>query len=369
MHSLIELLSPELFGSKQLKFTDRVAKHTDELLTDDPSFAVLLNELSEHPALAGLLGAQAEPTFLEKSPIRPFSNVNNPDDQPTKKSASKSESLRHSDRASFRQPQAPALIPALDTARLRTDISQAPHKPAQSVQSQPKVSQHTKLSPELGRAQRTPETWADTVIKELPTKPTFLPKQQSSEPLPTLTVNTPLVTQAVSASSVPIPTAVMPQPLNSPLQAEVPVALNHPQWGEKVAQNLIQFSQQAGSGTHSAQLRLDPPHLGPVHIHLQVDEGLVTAQFFSPHAQVRQSIEQALPQLFEQFNQAGISLGQTHVGDEQHQSFATHQFEQGFTQQPPQSKESADATDIETSTEQPTQGSIRHTNHIINTFA
>lgn len=109
-------------------------------------------------------------------------------------------------------------------------------------------------------------------------------------------------------------TATLPSPA---AQGEFNVPLQHPQWGKQLGQNILRIAQQHGTGTQTAQLRLDPPHLGPLHITLHINESQVSAQFFSPHAQVRHSVEQALPQLFEQFNQAGIELGQTHVGSEQ----------------------------------------------------
>jgi len=87
------------------------------------------------------------------------------------------------------------------------------------------------------------------------------------------------------------------------------------------------FSRQVGTlahaslkGPQTAELRLDPPDLGPIRIAISVNDNVAHAVFVSPHAAVRQAVEQALPQLAQQLGQAGISLGDTHVGDQGRQA-------------------------------------------------
>ncbi len=100
--------------------------------------------------------------------------------------------------------------------------------------------------------------------------------------------------------------------------ATVSTPVGHPQWGRDFSQQVGSFGQHLKNGLQTIELRLDPPDLGPIRISLSMSDNVAQASFISPHAAVRHAVEQALPQLQEQLAQAGISLGQTSVG-EQHQ--------------------------------------------------
>ncbi|RIY39923.1 flagellar hook-length control protein FliK [Neopusillimonas maritima] len=100
--------------------------------------------------------------------------------------------------------------------------------------------------------------------------------------------------------------------------ATVSTPVGHPQWGRDFSQQVSSFGQHLKNGLQTIELRLDPPDLGPIRISLSMSDNVAQASFISPHAAVRHAVEQALPQLQEQLAQAGISLGQTSVG-EQHQ--------------------------------------------------
>lgn len=105
--------------------------------------------------------------------------------------------------------------------------------------------------------------------------------------------------------------------------------LHHADWNADFGRQVLTLARDAHSGTHTAELRLDPPELGPLRITLSLNDGLASAVFVSAHASVRQAVESALPQLSQQLAQAGISLGQTHVGDQGQPGFA---FDQGSGQ-------------------------------------
>lgn len=72
----------------------------------------------------------------------------------------------------------------------------------------------------------------------------------------------------------------------------------------------------AKSDTQSAELHLNPPDLGPLQVVVDVNRDQATAFFSSPHADVRQAIEDALPRLREMFAQSGIQLGNASVGSD-----------------------------------------------------
>jgi flagellar hook-length control protein FliK len=100
-------------------------------------------------------------------------------------------------------------------------------------------------------------------------------------------------------------------------QPGVAAPLQSPQWAGQFAQQFVSLTHSAHpSGSHSAQLRLDPPNLGPLHVSININDNIAHAIFTSPHAAVRHAVENALPQLQQQLAQSGISLGQTSVNDQ-----------------------------------------------------
>lgn len=95
-------------------------------------------------------------------------------------------------------------------------------------------------------------------------------------------------------------------------------------WDADFGRQMVMLARDAHSGAQTAELRLDPPELGPLRISISLSDGTANAVFVSAHASVRQAVESALPQLSQQLAQAGISLGQTHVGDQGQGGFAQH---------------------------------------------
>ncbi|CAM4432340.1 hypothetical protein BOPS111487_21035 [Bordetella pseudohinzii] len=129
----------------------------------------------------------------------------------------------------------------------------------------------------------------------------------AAEPLTVLTPSTPR--QAATADIAPAAPS---------LQVNTPVGAT--QWGQELSRQVLSFSQNLAQGSHTAELRLDPPDLGPLRVTLSLNDGVASASFVSAHAAVRQAVESALPQLHQALSQAGISLGQTHVGDQGQQA-------------------------------------------------
>ncbi len=107
-------------------------------------------------------------------------------------------------------------------------------------------------------------------------------------------------------------TAASRAPATTPaLRLELPVI--HPQWGEQLAERvqwLVQGERQ------DARLILNPPALGPLEVHIQVDQDKATAQisFGAAHAVVRESLEAALPRLREMLGETGLTLANVEVG-------------------------------------------------------
>lgn len=65
-----------------------------------------------------------------------------------------------------------------------------------------------------------------------------------------------------------------------------------------------------------AELRIDPPELGPVEVRLTLTQDTAVAEFVSPHAEVRAALENAIARLREAMAEAGIQLGEASVSAE-----------------------------------------------------
>lgn len=85
-----------------------------------------------------------------------------------------------------------------------------------------------------------------------------------------------------------------------------------PEWVMGFADKTAAFQMK---GSQNIELKLNPIHLGPISINLNVnDNSGATAQFISHNASVRGLVEQAIPHLREILAEQGISLGQASVG-------------------------------------------------------
>lgn len=112
--------------------------------------------------------------------------------------------------------------------------------------------------------------------------------------------------QAATHASVPatVSTATLQAPVGST------------PWQNELGQQLIRFSQR---GDHQIELHLHPKDLGPLQISLHVNDQVAQAHFFATHAQVRDAVQQAIPQLREALAGQGIALGEAMVGQQQQQ--------------------------------------------------
>jgi flagellar hook-length control protein FliK len=100
--------------------------------------------------------------------------------------------------------------------------------------------------------------------------------------------------------------AARPIPVVTPLRDRA--------WGDDFAQKV------AWVATHhrqSAELTLNPPAMGSIEISLRIDhDKSAAATFVSASAEVRETIETALPRLREMLASAGITLGEAQVSAE-----------------------------------------------------
>jgi flagellar hook-length control protein FliK len=82
-----------------------------------------------------------------------------------------------------------------------------------------------------------------------------------------------------------------------------------------------------------AELRINPPELGPVEVRLTLNGDEALAHFASPHAEVREAIESAVARLREAMAQAGIQLGEASISSESFADQAAHADRHGAREQ------------------------------------
>ena len=100
---------------------------------------------------------------------------------------------------------------------------------------------------------------------------------------------------------------------NGSAQAVINTPVTHDAWGEEFNQKITWLATQH---EQSAELHLNPPHLGPLDVVLKISGDQATAMFTSQHAAVRDAVEQALPKLREMLADNGIMLGNAMVNDQ-----------------------------------------------------
>lgn len=106
------------------------------------------------------------------------------------------------------------------------------------------------------------------------------------------------------------------------VQTGVPVAVGSPQWTQAVGDKVLWLAAQNVS---AAEIRLDPPELGPMQVKVSVNQDQASVTFTSPHPAVREVLDQQLNRLREMFSEQGLNLVNVDVSDK---SFAQQDREQ-----------------------------------------
>jgi len=84
-------------------------------------------------------------------------------------------------------------------------------------------------------------------------------------------------------------------------------------WAESVTQRV---SLMTGQKLSSARIELDPPELGAMTVKVSVSGDQASVSFSSPHALVRDALEQSFPRLQEMLGQQGLQLADAQVSDQ-----------------------------------------------------
>ncbi|MCK9395694.1 MAG: flagellar hook-length control protein FliK [Methylobacter sp.] len=100
--------------------------------------------------------------------------------------------------------------------------------------------------------------------------------------------------------------------LNRPIvdnkTADVPAItkpLSHPEWNKDLGERIVWMNSRA---IPAAEIRLNPPHLGPISVRVDVADDQATVVFTAQHAAVRETLEASIPKLREMMGAQQLNL-------------------------------------------------------------
>lgn len=89
--------------------------------------------------------------------------------------------------------------------------------------------------------------------------------------------------------------------------------LNQKNWERTLGH---QLNWMVNNRLHEAEIKVNPPDLGPLEVRVSQHHNQTSVTFFSHEAAVREALENALPRLREMLDSQGISLNQAQVSDQ-----------------------------------------------------
>ena len=103
--------------------------------------------------------------------------------------------------------------------------------------------------------------------------------------------------------------------------------LTHPGWSKDLGEQIVWMNNKA---IPAAEIRLNPAHLGPISVRIDVSQDQATIMFTAQHTEVKEAIEASIPKLREmlgthQLNLSNVNISQNSTSDQgrsQSQAFA-----------------------------------------------
>jgi len=133
--------------------------------------------------------------------------------------------------------------------------------------------------------------------------------------------------------------ALTPSPSPNPapgLSQSLPAGLSpgNAAWGQAVSDRVLLMT---ANQLQVAEIRLDPPELGTLHVRLQLNQDQASLVFTSAHGSVRDALEQQMPRLRDMLAEQGFNLENSSVADDSERrgrSFGEAQGEGGPMTEP-----------------------------------
>lgn len=113
-----------------------------------------------------------------------------------------------------------------------------------------------------------------------------------------------------NSTATPAPAAT------APAHYAIPEPVASSRWSEAISQRALYMVDQQ---VQSAELHLNPPHLGPLEVKLALDGDKATLSFNTQQVAVRDAVQQSLPKLHQVFADNGMAEVnvQVHLGQQQ----------------------------------------------------
>lgn len=127
------------------------------------------------------------------------------------------------------------------------------------------------------------------------------------------------ITPKVVAQALPVVPGVVATPANNlavagnSIQPGIQSPLGQQGWDQEFGEQVAWMTRNS---LHTAELRLNPRHLGPVEVRIQMNQDQAEIVFSSQHSVVREAIEAALPKLRETFMAQQIDLRDVNVSQQ-----------------------------------------------------
>ncbi len=134
--------------------------------------------------------------------------------------------------------------------------------------------------------------------------------EAAADELPAVWMRSDAAAQASSAAAQARGQAMAP---GFPTASTLNHSFEQPQWGESFARHIALLTGQKVS---AAQVQLDPPELGSLMVRISLTGDQASISFMSPHASVRDSIEQSFDRLQSLLAEQGLDLVEAEVSDQ-----------------------------------------------------
>ena len=94
--------------------------------------------------------------------------------------------------------------------------------------------------------------------------------------------------------------------------------LTHPGWSKDLGEQIVWMNNKA---IPAAEIKLNPEHLGPISVRIDVNKDQATIMFTAQHAEVKEAIEASIPKLREmlgtqQLNLVNVNISQNSTSDQ-----------------------------------------------------
>jgi flagellar hook-length control protein FliK len=113
-----------------------------------------------------------------------------------------------------------------------------------------------------------------------------------------------------STTSLVAATGTTPLTTTPPAVPSTPLPFAQPGWEQGLGNRVMWMVNQQ---VQTAELRMNPAHLGPLEVRISIRDDQATVSFVSAHGQVREALQAAIPQLREMLNNNGLNLADVNI--------------------------------------------------------